>query len=68
MLCTSIVSLMLTLDGRVILIDEVALNELDGQGRFAYSTTTDDDAVVCGAWQRGTVSILDWMTTPIGPR
>lgn len=35
-----------TFDCRVIFVDKVALDKLDGQARFAYTTTADDDELV----------------------
>lgn len=35
-----------TFDCRVIFIDEVALDQLDGQARLADTTATDDDELV----------------------
>lgn len=37
---------MLTLDGRVILVDEVRLNQLDGKARLADTTTADNHQLV----------------------
>lgn len=36
----------ITLDGRIILVNEVALDELDGQARLADTTTADDNQLV----------------------
>ena len=36
------------LDGRVVLVDEVVLDELDGERRLADATTPDDDQLVLG--------------------
>ena len=35
-----------TFDGRVILVDEMALDQLDRQTRFTDATTADDDELV----------------------
>lgn len=35
-----------TFDSRVVFVDEVALDELDGQARLSDATTTDDDELV----------------------
>lgn len=35
-----------TFDCRVVLVDEVALDQLDGQARFTDTTAADDDELV----------------------
>jgi hypothetical protein len=36
----------LTLDGRVVLVNKVALDQLDGQARLSHTTAADYDQLV----------------------
>lgn len=42
-----------TLNGRVVFIDKVALDQLDGQARLAHATAADDDQLVFAEKLRG---------------
>lgn len=35
-----------TLDSRIVLVNEVGLDQLDGQARLAHTTAADDDELV----------------------
>lgn len=48
----------LTFDGRIVFIDKVALDELDGQTRFTNSTASDYDELILA---KELLQLLAWI-------